>query len=89
MDPRVLDAMMPYMTNQFGNPHSKTHAYGWETESAVETARGHVANLIGANSKDIIFTSGATETNNMAIKGVGRFYKVLPRPLALPMIMTY
>ncbi|KAG0149445.1 hypothetical protein CROQUDRAFT_105139 [Cronartium quercuum f. sp. fusiforme G11] len=70
MDPRVLDAMMPYMTNQYGNPHSKTHAYGWETEKAVETARGHVADLIGANAKDIIFTSGATETNNMVIKGV-------------------
>ncbi|EGG11448.1 uncharacterized protein MELLADRAFT_51610 [Melampsora larici-populina 98AG31] len=75
LDPRVLDAMMPYLTNQYGNPHSKTHAYGWETEKAVETARTHVADLIGANSKDIIFTSGATETNNMAIKGVGRFYK--------------
>lgn len=75
MDPRVLDAMMPYMTNQYGNPHSKTHAYGWESEKAVETARSHVANLIGANTKDIVFTSGATETNNMAIKGVARFYK--------------
>ncbi|MBW0478707.1 hypothetical protein O181_018422 [Austropuccinia psidii MF-1] len=75
VDPRVLDAMMPYFTNQFGNPHSKTHAYGWESEKAVENARTHVADLIGANSKDIIFTSGATETNNMAIKGVGRFYK--------------
>ncbi|KAA1110863.1 cysteine desulfurase [Puccinia graminis f. sp. tritici] len=69
LDPRVLDAMMPYMTNQYGNPHSKTHAYGWETEKAVETARAHVADLIGASTKDIIFTSGATETNNMAIKG--------------------
>lgn len=75
LDPRVLDAMMPYMTNQYGNPHSKTHAYGWETEKAVETARSHVADLIGAGPKDIVFTSGATETNNMSIKGVGRFYK--------------
>ncbi|WAQ91713.1 hypothetical protein PtA15_15A104 [Puccinia triticina] len=75
LDPRVLDAMMPYMTNQYGNPHSKTHAYGWETEKAVETSRSHVANLIGASTKDIIFTSGATETNNMSIKGVARFYK--------------
>jgi len=75
LDPRVLDAMMPFMTNQYGNPHSKTHAYGWETEQAVETARSHVANLIGASTKDIIFTSGATETNNMSIKGVSRFYK--------------
>ncbi|CAH7674225.1 cysteine desulfurase [Phakopsora pachyrhizi] len=75
IDPRVLDAMMPYMTNQYGNPHSKTHAYGWESEKAVEVARGHVAGLIGANTKDIVFTSGATETNNMSIKGVARFYK--------------
>ncbi|KAA1096730.1 cysteine desulfurase [Puccinia graminis f. sp. tritici] len=75
LDPRVLDAMMPFMTNQYGNPHSKTHAYGWETEKAVETARSHVADLIGASTKDIVFTSGATETNNMSIKGVSRFYK--------------
>lgn len=75
LDPRVLDAMMPFMTNQYGNPHSKTHAYGWETEKAVEAGRSHVADLIGASTKDIIFTSGATETNNMAIKGVSRFYK--------------
>jgi cysteine desulfurase len=68
--------MMPFMTNQYGNPHSKTHAYGWETEKAVEAGRSHVADLIGASTKDIIFTSGATETNNMAIKGVSRFYKV-------------
>ncbi|KEI41130.1 uncharacterized protein L969DRAFT_84847 [Mixia osmundae IAM 14324] len=74
IDPRVLDAMMPFMTNQFGNPHSRTHAYGWETEKAVEDARVQVASLIGANPKDIIFTSGATETNNMSIKGVARFY---------------
>jgi cysteine desulfurase len=64
------------MTNQYGNPHSKTHAYGWETEKAVETARSQVADLIGASTKDIVFTSGATETNNMSIKGVSRFYKV-------------
>ncbi|SCV73849.1 BQ2448_6279 [Microbotryum intermedium] len=74
-DPRVLDAMLPYMTNQYGNPHSKTHAYGWETEKAVEQGRVYVADLIGANAKDIIFTSGATESNNMSIKGVARFYK--------------
>ncbi|SDA01498.1 BZ3500_MvSof-1268-A1-R1_Chr10-1g02726 [Microbotryum saponariae] len=76
-DPRVLDAMLPYMTNQYGNPHSKTHAYGWETEKAVEQGRefAYVADLIGANAKDIIFTSGATESNNMSIKGVARFYK--------------
>lgn len=75
MDPRVLDAMMPYMTVYYGNPHSRTHAYGWESEAAVEKARGHVADLIGADPKEIIFTSGATESNNISIKGVARFYK--------------
>lgn len=75
MDPRVLDAMMPYMTNQYGNPHSRTHAYGWEAEEGVEEARKNVADLIGADAKDIVFTSGATESNNMVIKGVARFYK--------------
>ncbi|KAJ7286298.1 pyridoxal phosphate-dependent transferase [Mycena rebaudengoi] len=75
VDPRVLDAMLPYMTDQYGNPHSRTHAYGWEAEQAVEDARKHVAALIGADAKDIVFTSGATETNNMAIKGVARFHK--------------
>ncbi|KAK6526263.1 cysteine desulfurase [Orbilia ellipsospora] len=73
-DPRVLDAMLPYMTGQYGNPHSRTHAYGWETDNAVEAAREHVASLIGANPKEIIFTSGATESNNMSVKGVARFY---------------
>ncbi|KIM86182.1 hypothetical protein PILCRDRAFT_4722 [Piloderma croceum F 1598] len=75
VDPRVLDAMLPYLTDQYGNPHSRTHAYGWEAEKAVENARKHVADLIGADTKDIIFTSGATETNNMSIKGVARFHK--------------
>ncbi|CAB4400782.1 cysteine desulfurase [Rhizophagus irregularis] len=74
-DPRVLDAMMPYLTQQYGNPHSRTHAYGWEAEKAIDMARQHVANLIGADAKDIIFTSGATESNNLGIKGVARFYK--------------
>jgi cysteine desulfurase len=73
VDPRVLDAMLPYLTNQFGNPHSRTHAYGWEAEKAVEEARAHVASLIGADPKDIVFTSGATESNNMSVKGVARF----------------
>ncbi|EPQ57912.1 cysteine desulfurase [Gloeophyllum trabeum ATCC 11539] len=67
--------MLPYFTDQYGNPHSRTHAYGWEAEKAVEDARKHVADLIGADPKDIVFTSGATETNNMAIKGVARFHK--------------
>ncbi|PNS16664.1 Cysteine desulfurase, mitochondrial [Sphaceloma murrayae] len=73
-DPRVLDAMLPFMTGQYGNPHSRTHAYGWETDKAVEEARKHVADLIGADPKEIIFTSGATESNNMSIKGVARFF---------------
>ena len=75
LDPRVLKTMMPYLTTEFGNPHSKTHAYGWESERAVEQARSQVASLIGAQSKDIIFTSGATESCNLAIKGAARFYK--------------
>lgn len=74
-DPRVLDAMLPYFTGLYGNPHSRTHAYGWETEKATEVARAHIARLIGADPKEIIFTSGATESNNMSIKGVARFYK--------------
>ncbi|EFQ97676.1 cysteine desulfurase [Nannizzia gypsea CBS 118893] len=73
-DPRVLDAMLPFLTGLYGNPHSRTHAYGWETEKATEQARSHVATLIGADPKEIIFTSGATESNNMSIKGVARFF---------------
>ncbi|XP_012696622.2 cysteine desulfurase, mitochondrial [Clupea harengus] len=75
MDPRVLDAMLPYQVNYYGNPHSRTHAYGWESESGMEKARKQVADLIAADPREIIFTSGATESNNMAIKGVARFYK--------------
>lgn len=75
MDPRVLDAMLPYEVAYYGNPHSRTHAYGWESEKAVEHARKQVADLINADPKEIIFTSGATESNNIAVKGVGRFYK--------------
>lgn len=75
MDPRVLDAMMPYMTYQFGNPHSRTHKYGWESEDALEHAREQIAHLIKADSKEIIFTSGATECNNLAVKGCANFYK--------------
>jgi len=74
LDPRALDAMVPYMTGMYGNPHSRTHAYGWEAGDVIDHARGQVASLIGASSKEIIFTSGATESNNMAVKGVGRFY---------------
>jgi len=75
IDPRVVDAMLPYMTGMYGNPHSRTHAYGWEADTAIERAREHIADLIGADPKEIIFTSGATESNNMSIKGVARFFK--------------
>lgn len=75
MDPRALEVMLPYFTNKFGNPHSRSHKFGWETEEAIEIAREKVARVIGATEKEIIFTSGATESNNMALKGVGHFYK--------------
>jgi cysteine desulfurase len=85
--------MLPFLTDQYGNPHSRTHAYGWEAEKGAEDARKacrvcapeggpcsnddpqHLADLIGADQKDIVFTSGATESNNMVIKGVARFHK--------------
>ncbi|KAK0425157.1 hypothetical protein QR680_009064 [Steinernema hermaphroditum] len=75
MDPRVVDAMLPYMINDFGNPHSRTHSYGWESEKALENARAEVASLIGADPREIVFTSGATESNNLALKGVAHFQK--------------
>jgi len=74
-DPRVVEKMLPYFAEKFGNPHSRSHSYGWVTEEAGEIAREHVANLIGASPKEIIFTSGATESNNIAIKGIAKFHE--------------
>ena len=75
VDPRVVQAMVPYLYEQFGNPASRSHAYGWAAEEAVEIAREHVAALIGADPREIVWTSGATESNNLAIKGAAQFYQ--------------
>ncbi|MFI5445493.1 IscS subfamily cysteine desulfurase [Polaromonas sp. UC242_47] len=74
-DPRVVDAMIPWLREHFGNPASRSHAWGWEAEAAVEKAREQVAALIGADPREIVWTSGATESNNLAIKGAAHFYK--------------
>ena len=74
-DPRVVEAMLPYFNKSFGNPHSGSHYYGWEAADAVELARGQVADSIGASPEEIYFTSGATEANNIALKGATRFYR--------------
>ena len=75
VDPRVVDAMIPWLREHFGNPASRSHAWGWEAEAAVERARGQVADLIGADPREIVWTSGATESINLALKGAGQFYK--------------
>jgi len=75
VDPRVAEKMIPYLTERFGNPASRSHALGWDAEAAVEEARGHVAALLNADPKEIVWTSGATEGNNLAIKGAANFYK--------------
>lgn len=75
VDPRVVAAMLPFLNESFGNPASRSHSYGWEADDAVETARTQVAELLGADAREIVWTSGATEGNNLAIKGAANFYK--------------
>jgi cysteine desulfurase len=81
VDPRVVDAMIPWLREHFGNPASRSHAWGWEAEEAVEKARADVASLIGADPREIVWTSGATESNNLALKGAAQFYESKGRHL--------
>jgi cysteine desulfurase len=81
VDPRVVDCMVPFLREKFGNPASRSHAYGWESEKAVENAREQVAALVGADSREIVWTSGATESINLALKGAAHFYKERGRHL--------
>ena len=76
IDPRALDAMLPFFREDFGNPHSTQHSFGQRAEAAVESARSKIANLIGAEARELIFTSGATEANNIAIIGASRFREI-------------
>ena len=81
VDPRVAEKMIPYLTQHFGNPASHSHPYGWTAEHAVDEARAQVAALVGADPKEIVWTSGATESNNLAIKGAARFHRAKGRHL--------
>src|SRR5262249_19898924 len=80
VDPRVMEAMLPYFNEVFGNAASRSHGFGWDAEKAVESAREEIARLIGAKAKDVIFTSGATESDNLAVRGALAFYKHNPNP---------
>lgn len=85
-DPRVVDAMQPYWSAMYGNPHSADHTFGWSADAAVETARGHIAALIGADPDEIVFTSGATEANNLAVLGIARASPITRRRIVVSAI---
>ena len=84
LDPRVLEAMLPYFTEHFGNPHSESHVYGRNAMAAIEAARADVARLIHADPREIVFTSGATESNNLALKGAAHFARAHPPAAGRP-----